>query len=127
MIVLGAAIITVTGIVNLNPGRDAIRVVVWGIPALAIIAGATLPRWHWEGLSSKLMIFLGDSSYSIYLFHALLLSVLRLLDYRIWLPMIVALCVIAGITVHLYIEGPLQNFLRQRWTIGGRGEQAHAL
>ena len=70
------------------------------------------------------MIFIGDSSYSIYLFHPLLLSVLRLLDYRIWLPMIVALCVIAGITVHLYIEGPLQNFLRQRWTIGGRGEPA---
>jgi len=126
LIVLGAAIIALTGIVNLDPNKDATRVVVWGIPALAIFAGATLPRWHWEGLSSKLMIFLGDSSYSIYLSHALLLSVLRLLDYRIWLPMLVALCVIAGITVHLYIEGPLENFLRQRWTIGGRGEPAHA-
>jgi exopolysaccharide production protein ExoZ len=117
LIALGAAIIALTGIVKLEPNTNDLRVVVWGLPALAIIVGATLSRWHWEGLSSTLAILLGDSSYAIYLFHP---PVLKLLDHflahRIWWPMTAALSVMAGIAVHLYVERPLLNFLRQRWT-----------
>lgn len=63
---VGFAVVAATGI-NVDP----VRILVWGVPALLIVAGAIslepLPDW-------PIAKFLGDASYSIYLVHGLAIS-----------------------------------------------------
>jgi hypothetical protein len=114
LLVFGAALIGVTAIANLKPNTDAIRVIVWSLPSPLIIAGATLPRWHWEDLPSQLtMRFLVRD----FLFH---IRGWQLLQGRIWWSMIADLSIITGIAAYLYVERSLLNFLRRRWTCRAR-------
>jgi exopolysaccharide production protein ExoZ len=76
-----AACIVVAGfalILVIPEGSEHLRAITWGVPALAIVAGAVslegrvaaaLPRW---------LLALGDASYSIYLTHGFALPVLGL-------------------------------------------------
>ena len=100
------------------------RVLTWGIPAFAIVAGAVsleplvaplLPRW---------LLTLGDASYSIYLSHGFVLPMLGLLIARIVSPgpwtegLTVILCLVfsalAGWGVFILIESPMLRALRRR-------------
>ena len=99
------------------------RVLTWGIPAFAIVAGATslepflapkLPRW---------ILTLGDASYSIYLSHGFVLPVLGLLFGRIVSPepwtewLTIVLCLVfssfVGWGVFTLIESPMLRALRR--------------
>lgn len=103
------------------------RAVVAGVPALAIVGGALMLErcghvWTWRPL-----VMLGTASYSLYLFHPLVLQPATKIARRIvplhgW-PMVVALTVFAlalacglAILVHLAVERPLTQWLRRRLT-----------
>jgi exopolysaccharide production protein ExoZ len=99
------------------------RVLSWGIPAFAIVAGAVsleplvaplLPRW---------LLTLGDASYSIYLSHGFVLPVLGLAFSEIVSPglwteaLTIVLCLVfsalVGRGVFILIESPMLRALRR--------------
>jgi exopolysaccharide production protein ExoZ len=100
------------------------RVLTWGIPAFAIVAGAisleplvghALPRW---------LLTLGDASYSIYLSHGFVLPVLGLAFSGIVSPglwteaLTIILCLVfsslVGWGVFILIESPMLRALRRK-------------
>jgi peptidoglycan/LPS O-acetylase OafA/YrhL len=105
-------------------GPENLRLLSWGVPAFAIVAGAVsleplvapaLPRW---------LLALGDASYSIYLSHgfvlpALMLLIGHLVSPNLWAEAItITLCLvvssIAGWVVYVLVENPMLQFLRRR-------------
>jgi exopolysaccharide production protein ExoZ len=119
LVIGGFALILIVPMVSENA-----RVLTWGIPAFAIVAGAVsleafvapnLPRW---------LLTLGDASYSIYLSHGFVLPVLGLLFARFVSPgertegLTIILCLlvssIVGWVVFVLIESPMLRALRRR-------------
>ncbi len=100
----------------------AARAFTWGLPAAAIVAGAVALE---ESLGRKLPKFLleiGNASYSIYLVHLFVVSIVWVAFRRFGLTgapalagMIVVslgLNIVAGEIVHRCVELPLMNLLR---------------
>ena len=104
-------------------GSENLRVLTWGLPAFAIVAGAvsleplvspSLPRW---------MLALGDASYSIYLGHGFVLPTPMLLMGKFASPGLwaegstIMLCLatssIAGWVLFVLVENPMLRFLRR--------------
>jgi peptidoglycan/LPS O-acetylase OafA/YrhL len=104
-------------------GSENLRVLSWGVPAFAIVAGAVsleprvapaFPRW---------LLALGDASYSIYLSHGFVLPALMLLIARFVSPGLwtevttITLCLvvssIAGWAVYVLVEHPMLQLLRR--------------
>ena len=123
VLVLGGFVV----ILAMPMGSENLRVLSWGLPAFAIVAGAVsleplvapaLPRW---------LLALGDASYSIYLSHGFVLPALMLLIGHLLSPgrwaeaMTITLCLvvssIAGWVVYLAVENPMLRFFRR---YGGR-------
>jgi exopolysaccharide production protein ExoZ len=68
---IAVAIITIW-LSALLTDTDAVRVIVWGIPATVIFAAAVLgPRTQEKGSLAELAALLGGASYAIYLIHPL--------------------------------------------------------
>jgi peptidoglycan/LPS O-acetylase OafA/YrhL len=120
---VGLAIGGIVAILSLPPGPENLRVLTWGVPAFAIVAGAVsleplvanaLPRWP---------LALGDASYSIYLSHGFVLPAFMLVMSRIVPPglgaevLTVALCIslssIAGWIVFIAVERPMLRALKR--------------
>jgi exopolysaccharide production protein ExoZ len=121
-----AAVLVLAGfavILILPLGSEDLRVLTWGIPAFAIVAGAVsleplvasrLPRW---------MLTLGDASYSIYLSHGFVLPTFMLLIGRMVSPglwtegLTIILCLllgsVAGWMLFLAVEKPMLQILRR--------------
>lgn len=59
------------------------RVVVWGVFSLMLIAGFLGNEPWWQRKSPRILTFLGDASYSIYLSHVLAFSILWKLFVRL--------------------------------------------
>jgi len=110
-------------ILTMPMGSENLRVLTWGIPAFAIVAGAVslepvvaaaLPHW---------MLALGDASYSIYLSHGFVLPTLMLLIGRhvspgLWTEAVtIILCLvassIAGWVLYRLVENPMLQLLRR--------------
>ena len=96
---------------------------IFGFSASAILFGSTLldnPKKQY-----KILLLLGAASYSIYLIHNPLQSVLHRIIRAVDLQAIIypniifisiaILCVLAGIILHLWIEKPLLRYLRKRF------------
>jgi exopolysaccharide production protein ExoZ len=111
---LGFAGVTLAG-VDVEP----VRVLAWGLPALALVAGAVSveqagPLPHWWPLRE-----LGDASYSVYLIHGLAVSAAwRLLQMAgvaapvpVFLASIVA-GVAAGLLAYQLFEKPIMKLFR---------------
>jgi exopolysaccharide production protein ExoZ len=123
--IAGALVIGGFGLILMLPMiSENARVLTWGIPAFAIVAGAvsleplvaaTLPSW---------LLALGDASYSIYLSHGFVLPALGLLFGRIVSPgvwtegLTIVLCLLVssfvGWVVFRWIETPMLRALRRR-------------
>ena len=107
------------------------RVLTWGIPAFAIVAGAvsleplvahTLPRW---------ILALGDASYSIYLSHGFVVPALMLTVGSMVSPgrgaevLTVVLCIsvssIAGWIIYFLIESPITRALKRETKLHPNG------
>jgi exopolysaccharide production protein ExoZ len=54
-------------------GPENLRTLVWGVPALAIVAGAISLETRIAGALPRWLLALGDASYSIYLVHGFIL------------------------------------------------------
>ena len=109
----GGAVMIVAGVVlfalgRLAPYSEALRPLLWGLPAFLVVAGCValepkLPKW-------KPLRFLGDASYSIYLTHGL---VIGLLWARLgWAAGVIA--VLAGCVVYIALERPLHRLVSAR-------------
>ena len=104
------------------------RVFWWGIPAVLMVWGAVSLETEGRLKPPKILLRIGDSSYSLYLLHILVLPVLakgwRLTGWHHHLPQSVALILFFGVTVaacyiaYRMFERPLTKALQARWRTG---------
>lgn len=102
----------------------ALRPLVWGVPAAAMVAGAAFMPHGGNGPLSRLMVLLGDASYAIYLVHPMVIRGLRLVWDKTGMPVtmpgviyiIVAMIVTIGasLLVYSWFEKPLTAALQRR-------------
>ena len=101
---------------------EPIRALVWGLPALAIVAGAVSLE---PVRNIRALKFLGDASYSIYLVHVTALAQTGVVLAPLHLPLAVAfwICVLAAIAAgglcHVLLERPLLRMVHS--AAGGQG------
>lgn len=98
---------------------------IFGLGAMFLIAGLATRRLVVPGLVGAALAFLGDASYSIYLWHELAQRVLvRVLDRIGWLApdhraMAIILLFVAGVALGCaawaFLDRPAMRFLRSRW------------
>ena len=113
----GAASLVATAISGIDV--SAARVLLWGLPAAALVTGAVsfeshgaIPRW-------RALALLGDASYSLYLVHGLAISAaLRLTRHMVAPPALVfAVSIFAGLAgglvCYLLIERPLIGLFKR--------------
>jgi exopolysaccharide production protein ExoZ len=105
---------------------DIPRVILFGIPAAALVAGAVCLDQHGHIEFSAAWKFLGDASYSIYLVHLMVIIVVAkvwsmaalptdgLLNAVIFMSLAMAIGTLGGIATYLYLERPMLNFFRRR-------------
>lgn len=114
--VLGFVVVAFSGI-----DVEAARVLLWGIPALLIVAGAI--GLEGRGMAPKMpaLHMMGDASYSLYLVHGLAISatVRGLAMAGLSSPSVILVCglvvgVGAGLLVYRLIEQPLTRLLKPR-------------
>lgn len=120
---VGGALIAVALVVPFALGikmMDANRFIVFGLPALTLVATAVAleTRLAWP----KLLQALGDASYSLYLTHIftipLAVSLISMLDVRRTIPgnvvceLVLLAAVVAGVVTYRYIE---KGILPSRW------------
>lgn len=96
------------------------RVRMWGIPSALLIASAVF-RSNATSAMARPLVFLGDSSYSIYLFSFV---ALLLLDqgWEVWAPaspdvaivLATSVAVVFGVICYVVLERPLTSALRTR-------------
>lgn len=103
------------------------RVLIWGLPAVAIVAGAIglerrirVPKW---------VVEIGDASYAIYITHGFVLPVVGLIlaHLRIGQEFITLAVVtsgimgstILGIVVHRFVDQPMLDYFHKRRTTDG--------
>ena len=99
-------------------GQDCwLRVGVWGIPAALLVGGMVFWNPALRSLPARLLVFLGDASYSIYLCTALVRSVLVHFWHNVFgrfgadmgVLLSAAFCSCVGIFCYLCIEKPLMR------------------
>jgi exopolysaccharide production protein ExoZ len=105
-----------------------LRILWWGLPAMALVAGAVTIEDRGVLGRSRLLRLLGDASYAIYLSHGIAVSVLLLGWRSIGLPLtspldqpLLAIATFAvaagiGVAVHLAIERPIMAWFRNART-----------
>ena len=121
----GLIVVGFTGLFVNQPGDGSLlRVFVWGIPALAVVAGVVglegrfgrrIPRWLLE---------IGDASFAIYICHGFVLPPVGFLVQRmkvsdglkISLLVILGIVVatVCGVVLNLVVERPIMRYLRGR-------------
>jgi peptidoglycan/LPS O-acetylase OafA/YrhL len=124
LIVLGIAIIGMTAVWGTNAGTDGIRVLWWGLPSAAILIGAiSLERLAIR--VPRLLVALGNSSYSLYLTHPFVLPVFGKLGL-VWhvsekVPAVIfamlafVTSLLAGHAVYCLVEVPLTRYFTTVW------------
>jgi peptidoglycan/LPS O-acetylase OafA/YrhL len=99
------------------------RVVVWGLPAACLVAGAVNLERTFGFRTPRILVALGDSSYTLYLTHTLVLMVLGKflkvgllsgIPIDIFILFSVALCVFSGHLAYLCIEKPTTRFFTNK-------------
>ena len=104
----------------------------FGAGAAVMIAGAVKAEYVGVLRVPRVLVWLGDGSYSIYLIHCALLSVLA----KVWFAagptsvapavafcVLVATCIVTGMSVHLLIERPIIRHFSQRQRSWGEAQR----
>jgi len=102
--------------------QDVDRVITWGIPAAMIVCGSMYLERAGALRHSRIMHFLGNASYSIYMTHTIVLSACGLVLSRlpltpvvqqfVYRPFAMAAVVAAGCLTYLVVEKPMTRGLR---------------
>jgi peptidoglycan/LPS O-acetylase OafA/YrhL len=106
------------------PPESAMRVLLWGVPAIAIIGGLALAEQRPAANGFwRLFGFLGDASYSLYLVHPMALGLPRMVLGR-WIepasaPWFYVFCMLAcaivlPLLVYVFIEKPATEALQKK-------------
>jgi peptidoglycan/LPS O-acetylase OafA/YrhL len=117
-------VVGVVAILGLPMVSENWRVVTWGVPALAIVAGAVSLERTLAGRIPHWLLSLGDASYSIYLSHGFVIPVMVLIAGRM-LPdneamqlLTMTLCLLGsaalGWVLHGLVEQPMLRAMRDR-------------
>ena len=93
------------------------RVVLYGLPSFFMVLGAVFLKQS----SNKILIFLGDASYSIYLTHLIILGIFfKLMKFLIpnFEPIVtflssIIICLLFGSALYLVIEKRIINYLKR--------------
>jgi exopolysaccharide production protein ExoZ len=94
------------------------RIIVYGIPALLIVAGAALYEKHRPVVRWPFLLLLGDASYSIYLWHFPSNSIWDAIAQAAHMPTWLAISfisaggVLTGIVAYLLVERPIRGLIR---------------
>ena len=122
-----AAVLVIAGFAALALGTIASgwpRLLVWGVPAATIVAGAVLAGPREPGMITRALVFLGDASYSIYLVHWL--AILALTGVVAYLRLDIAaapwayvaahalFALVCSVAVYLVFERPVTRVLQRR-------------
>ena len=100
------------------------RLFIWGFPTFLIVTALVLSRtlaltgpfWRFWG-------FIGDTSYSIYLIHTLMITLPRLLLARyiapadapwLYVALMMVLAFVPGILAYVYLEKPLLDYFQRK-------------
>jgi exopolysaccharide production protein ExoZ len=107
--VLGYGLVAVTGVAH--P-----RLIVWGGPAFLVVAGLLAIELNGGIFRSRWAALTGDASYSIYLTHGIIISLLGKFGAALAPSVLFALClsmsVATGITVWWIVERPLTRAIQ---------------
>lgn len=87
-----------------TPTMVTYRVLAWGIPAGMLFYGAVSLESYFASLAFTPLVFLGDASYSIYLFHPMILAVS---PFQWFVG--ASLAIVFGIFMHLLVEAPMMR------------------
>ncbi len=119
LMLAGVTSLLLTGIVE---PRGVPRVVLWGIPAAAIVTGAVFYEKRTKINFHHLLTKLGDSSYSLYLTHIFTINAVGLVWSRVFHALrggfvVVAIMssMVAGYFAYLIIERPLTSYLNRQY------------
>jgi exopolysaccharide production protein ExoZ len=102
-----------------GPG-NAIRFLVWGVPAVLVTLSFIKARFAGV-VVNRILVPVGNASYSIYLTHPMTMIVFAFLmkhhvlgATHIWiiLPLVVTIAVVFGLLAHYFVERPILNWLR---------------
>ncbi|GLK47302.1 acyltransferase [Brevundimonas intermedia] len=117
-----------------QPWVGLARVAIWGLPAGLVVLGAVVGARRRQGPVWRGLIFMGDASYAVYLFHVLVIRALgRVFEAGAVLPgdgvvvLTVGLSLAAGAGVHVWVERPLMRWMaRPHFSLPfmGRGDRA---
>ena len=104
----------------------------FGLPSALLVYGGAALRWRWP----RWLVFLGDASYSLYLIHGTLISMLlKLAAWAGWLTLaagpagqlaIYAATLGGAALFHRLVEAPLLAACRRRWLRPGGGRASPA-
>lgn len=104
-------------------GPESLRTLVWGLPALAVVAGAVSLETRMAGALPQWLLALGDASYSIYLAHGFVVPVVGLGIMALhWTTgtaqaFTVAACLVAGSLagwlVFALVERPMLQWMKR--------------
>lgn len=123
---LGCLGFLASGIFELRYGvpSPAFSVIGYGLSSALIVCGL-VAREHARPIAvPRTLLLLGDASYSIYLIHYPILSIvarlwLKVFGKTVWVDCaylaIAALAAAAGVLFHLYVEKPVTRALMKQW------------
>ncbi len=122
LILMGGAAVFAENKYSSTAGPAAnIRYLAWGSPALLVTVSFIKMRFD-KSLLNRILLPIGDASYSIYLTHPTMMIVFATLikyhfltsvPYPIILPLLfVVICIVFGLLIHYFIERPILVWLR---------------
>jgi peptidoglycan/LPS O-acetylase OafA/YrhL len=102
----------------------SVRFIAWGIPAALIVLAATTV-YSAKGTLDRLLLKLGDMSFSLYLTHAFVMTAYarligttalgQLLGPLAALALAIGVSIVVAQIVYVYVERPITNWLRAEW------------
>lgn len=116
MLGLGIVLFAVLELSHIDP--DLWRPMIWGVPALMVVAGAVSIEADggWPAIPGLRM--LGDASYSLYLTHTLSIGALAMTigawNPPLFIPLALAVAIAAGLASYAWLEKPMLAALHRR-------------
>lgn len=110
---------------------DRMRHIHYGIPALLIMAGATLTKYGQQLIIARPFMLVGEISYSIYLCHPFVIGLISMVFHKyafatemeplslifVYGSTVCIGTLVAGYLVHFYVDTPASNWVGRIWPI----------